>query len=266
MQSVHDNLMTPPDIALERLLQEKHRRGEEEYAHILGRVPVENLAPDHLHRWLVEWMNRQLSDIGVNSTGGVELPPLHFDLVRVQGKVAAAHVFETDEFAFIVVTEPMVDEMFALATEFVRQNGYLFSLQIASDAIPVDIAHFLVFLQFCFVTSHEYSHLVRRHLEAHQPHAAEIGDALTQTQELDADGYGIYHDLSYLFNGAGRLITANWLKISNPKVLNNSILDCFLYALMIQLCARWARRIQVHSDLSAEHPPPPVRIEYARCL
>ena len=32
---------------------------------------------------------------------------------------------------------------------------------------------------------------------------------------------------------------------------------------MIQFCARWAGRIQVHSDLSAEHPPPPVRIEYA---
>lgn len=255
--------MIPPDVALERFLQDKHRRGEENYAHILGRVPTENFAPDNLRRWLVEWMNRQLSDLVFNSIGSVELPPLHFDLVCVQGKVADAHVFETEEFAFIVVTEPLIDEMFALATRFVRQNRYLFSLQIAPEANPVDIVHFFVFLQFCFVTSHEYSHLVRRHLEDNQPHAAEIGEALTQTQELDADGYAIYHDLTYLFNGAGRLIAATWLKISNPRVLNTSILDCFLYSLLIQFCARWTGRIQRHSELSAEHPPPPVRIEYA---
>ena len=79
--------MSYPEITLERLLHEKRVRGEQAYAHILGRVAVEDLPTLHLHRWLVEWMNRQLSDIGVNSTGGVELPPLHFDLVRVQGKV-----------------------------------------------------------------------------------------------------------------------------------------------------------------------------------
>lgn len=208
-------------------------------------------------------MNKQLSDIGVNSTGGVELPPLHFDLVRVQGNVDAAHVFESDEFGFIVVTEPMVDEMFALATRFINQNRHLFLLQIAPDATSVDIAHFFVFLQFCFVTSHEYSHLTRRHLQAHQPHAAEVGEVLTQTQELDADGYGIYHDLTYMFHGGGRQIAGTWLKISTAKVLDTSILDCFLYALMIQFCARWAGKVQLHSDLAAEHPPIPVRIEFA---
>ena len=183
--------MPSPEIALERLIQEKQRRGEQAYAHILGRVPVEDLPSNHLHRWLVDWMNRQLSDIGVNSTAGKDLPPLHFDLVRVTGKIAAAHVFETEEFGFIVVTLPMVDEMLAFSTRLVTQNRAFMGLQIAPDAKLVDIAHFFVFLQFCFVTSHEYSHLVRRHLEANPPHAAAIGPALSQTQELDADGYGI---------------------------------------------------------------------------
>ena len=220
--------MLSPEIALERALQEKKRRGEQAYAHILGRVAVEDLRRDHLHRWLVEWMNRQLSDIGVNSTGGQDLPPLHFDLVQVQGNAAAAHVFETDEFGFIVVTEPMVDEMFRLSMKLVNDNRALMVLQIAPDAKLLDLAHFFVFLQFCFVTSHEYSHLVRRHLEAHQPHANAVGEALSQRQELDADGFGIYHDLAYLFRGDGRQLASTWLNCSSPKVLDNSILDCFI--------------------------------------
>jgi len=36
-------------------------------------------------------MNQQLSNVGENSTGGVALPPLHFELVCVEDDVAAAH-------------------------------------------------------------------------------------------------------------------------------------------------------------------------------
>jgi hypothetical protein len=52
------------------------------------------------------------------------------------------------------------------------------------------------------------------------------------------------------------------LKISSAKTLENSILSCFFLAGMIQFCARWAGNIQVESDLSAEHLPLPLRIEY----
>lgn len=254
--------MSAPEIVLERFLQEKKRHGERRYAHILGRLPVEELPSLHYYRVLVTWMNRQLSDIGVNSTGGVALPPLHFDLVRVQGKVATAHVFRVEELAFIVITEPMVNEMLALAEKFVRQNIHLFNLYIAPEGSTIGIAHFIVFLQFSFITSHEYSHLVRHSEDAQSP-TAEVSEALIQAQEVDADGYGIYHILTHIFNGGGRAIAATWLNVSNPKALDNSLLDCFLYSLMIQLCARWAGRIQVDSDLTAEHPPPPLRIEYA---
>jgi hypothetical protein len=255
--------LLPPEIILERVLQEKHRRGEQAYAYVLGRVPVEDLSPGHVHRWLVEWMNGQLSNLGVNSTGGRHVPPLHFDLVRVKDKTAAAHVFEADGFAFIIVTEPMVQEMLAISGKLVNQNRALIALQIAPDAEVLDVVHFLVFLQFCFVASHEYSHLVRNHLQIDQPDAAEVGDVLTQTQELDADGYAIYHALEYLFRGDGRRIASTWLNISSPKALDNSILDCFLLSIMVQFCARWAGRVEADSDISETHPPPPVRIEYA---
>jgi hypothetical protein len=118
-------------------------------------------------------------------------------------------------------------------------------------------------MQFSFVTTHEYSHLVRRHLEDHQPHAAALGESLRQTQEFDADGYGIYHELAYFFNGGGRQLASQWLRVSSEKALENSTLSCFLLSIMIQFCTRWAGKIQVESDLRAEHPPLPMRIEYA---
>ena len=252
--------MAVPEVALERLLQEKHSRREIRFAHILGRVAVEDLPSDHLHRWLVEFMNRQLSDIGPNSTGGRELPQLHFDLVRTRQKVASADVFDGEGFGLIVVTQSMIEEMLALATKLVSGNKYFFNLQIAPNAKPQDIAHFLVLLQFGLVSSHEYYHVVRGHLDAEQPYEADLGDALPQAQELEADGYGLYHELTYFFHGGGRPLAARWLEVSNPKALNNSILDCFLLAVMLLFCARSAGKIRIESDFSAAHPSPPVRI------
>jgi hypothetical protein len=251
------------EFATHRFLHEKHSRGEKKYSHVIGRIAVEDLQPDHLYRWLVDWMNRQLLDVGVNSAGGYALPPLHFDLVRVLNDVVAAHVFVTEEFVFIVVTQPMVDEMRMLSHSLVKQNRIFMSLQIAPSADPGEIAQLLLLMQFCFVTAHEYSHLVRRHLEDYPPHTIEIGEALCHTQEFDADGYGINHVLEYFFNGEGRQFASQWLGTSNLRPLENSILSCFLLSIMVQFCARWAGRIPVESDVRSEHPPVPMRIEYS---
>jgi hypothetical protein len=118
-------------------------------------------------------------------------------------------------------------------------------------------------MQFSLVGSHEYSYLVRQHLADNPPHAADLGTSLTQAQEFDADGYAIYHELTYFFQGEGKALAAQLLKISSNRVLEDSILSCFLLSTMIQFCARWAGKIQVESDLSAEHPPVPMRIQYA---
>ena len=252
-----------PEVAFERFLHEKHERKETTYSHISGRVAVEDLPPNHLYRWFADWMNQQLSDIGVNSTGGVTLPPLHFELVRADGGKATAHTFESNEWGFIVLTQPMFDEMTRLSHLLVDQNRAFFALQIAPGAPAHEIAQLLLLMQFCFVTSHEYSHLVRQHLADQPPEVAALGEALWQAQELDADGYGIYHDLAYFFNGAGKVLAGQWLTISGVRALENSTLSCFLLAVMIQFCARWAGKMQIESDFGAEHPPLPVRIEFA---
>ena len=193
----------PSEVVFERFLNERHARGEKRYAHILGRLAVEELASDHLYRWFVGWMNQQLSDPGVNSTGGVELPPLRFELVRVTNTEASAHVFETGEYSFIVMTQPMFDEMLGLSRSTVRENRGLMTLQIAPAAKPEEIAQLLLMMQFSFVGSHEYSHLVRQHLAHNPPHAAELGESLIQAQELDADGYAIFHETHILFPRLG---------------------------------------------------------------
>lgn len=253
----------PSEIVFERFLNERRARGEKRYAHILGRLAVEEFASDHLYRWFAIWMNRQLSDLGVNSTGGIELPPLRFELVRVTNNEASAHVFETGEYTFVVMTQPMFDGMLGLSRQAVKENWALMTLQIAPAARPEEIAQLLLMMQFTFVGSHEYSHLVRQHLANNPPHAAELGESLMQAQELDADGYAIYHELTYFFHGGGRPLTAQLFKISSSRVLEESILSCFLLSTMIQFCARWAGRIQVGLDPSAEHPPVPFRIQYA---
>jgi hypothetical protein len=255
--------MSSPEIALERYLQEKHRRGERIFAHIVGRVRVEDLPGSNFQRWLVDWMNQQLKDIGINSTGGTALPRLHFDLVQVRDDAETAHVFQTDEFAFIVVSEPMVDRMRKLSSEFMSQNGAFVRQRITPLGALDDVAQFFVFLQFCLVTSHEYSHLVRQHLEDSEPDAVEIGEALPQVQELDADGYGIYLDLTYLFRGSGKQLALQMLRVYDANALDKAILDCYLLSIMIQFCARWSGKTRIDSDLSADHPPPPVRVEYA---
>ena len=40
--------MTPPEVAFERFLYDKHARGETKYERISGRVAVEDLASGHL--------------------------------------------------------------------------------------------------------------------------------------------------------------------------------------------------------------------------
>ncbi len=252
----------PPEVVFERFLHEKHERGEKNYEYISGRIAIEDLPSEHIYRWIAEWMNLQLSDIGVTSTRGVALPPLHFELVTVSNDLAAAHTFEAGEWGFIVMTQPMFDEMLRLSRLVVAQNAAFFSLQIAPSAGAEKIAQLLLLMQFCFVSAHEYSHLVRQHLEDHPPYAEAVGQALSQAQEIDADGYGIYHDLPYFFSGAGRPLASRLLNTSSAKALNNSILSCFLLAGMIQFCARWAGKIQIESDLSTEHPPLPLRINY----
>jgi hypothetical protein len=203
--------------------------------------------------------------MGVNSTGGLTLPPFHFDFVRVDPKnpIAGAHAFETEEFGFIVMTEPMVDEMRRLSSSLVERNRALMHLQIAPAASALEIAQLLLFIQFCFVASHEYSHLVRRHLDDDQPLATEIGESLFQTQELEADGYAIYHLLEHFFHGGGRQAISQTLRIGSEAALENSILSCFLLSTMVQFCARWAGKVQVESDVRKEHPPLPVRIDYS---
>jgi hypothetical protein len=166
-----DHGLNPPEVAFERFPRDKHNRREEKYRHICVRVAVEHLPPGQLYRWFTDWMNRQLSDIGVNSTAGVALPPLHFELVRVNGDQSAAHTFDSEDYGFIVMTQPMFDEMLRLAHLLVHGNRAFFSLQIAPDAGQDAIAQLLLMMQFCLVTGHEYSHPVRQHTADAPPHA-----------------------------------------------------------------------------------------------
>jgi hypothetical protein len=255
-------MVIQPEIAFQRFLNERHNRRAKVYEHFIERVPVEDLPPEHLHRWIVDWANHQLSNIGVNSTGGVALPPLHFELVHVDNDMASAHTFEADEWDFIIMTRPMLDEMLGLSRQLVDGNPKFMAMQLAPLASRREISQLLLVMQFCLVLSHEYSHLARQHLDSDPPHGEALGHSLPQVQELDADGFGIYHHLAYFFHGDGRTLISQMLKISSAKHLQNSTLSAFLLAGMTQFCARWAGKVQVDADFGAKYPLHAVRIQH----
>ena len=254
--------MIQPEIAFNRFIFEKRGR-DRKYAHIGDRIAIEELPPNNPYRWFADWMNHQLSDVGITSTAGAVIPTLHFELVHAEDHVKTAHMFEAGELGFVVMTQPMFDEMLMLSDRFVDQNLALTQLQLAPSAPPREVAQQLLLMQFSLVTSHEYSHLIRGHLKQDQPQASAVGESLVQAQEFDADGLGIYHQLTYFFKGGGKQFASQWLHISREKALENSILSCFLISIMIQFCARWAGKTQVVVDVLAEHPPQPMRIEHA---
>ena len=245
--------MLPPKFEFDRVLHEMKSRHRQKFCHMIGRVDVEALPSDPPYSWLVNYINEQLSDIGVNSTGGRVMPRLHFEMVEVKSDERKAHVFEAQEFTFIVVTQPMVDEMLKYARRLVKQNWAFMSLQIAPAANQEEIALLIWLMQMLFVTCHEYSHLVRGHMDQPQ----------VQMQELDADGYSIYHNMPYFFHGGGNQFALKTLRTSGDGPLSNSILSCFILSIMLQFCARWVGNPTIESNMVREHPTPPVRIKSA---
>ena len=54
-------------------------------------------------------MNEALRLESANASGGVDHLPFHFDYLEVNVGVSNAHAFEEGDYAFIVVTMPLVD-------------------------------------------------------------------------------------------------------------------------------------------------------------
>jgi len=271
--------MTPPEVILDRWVKSHARprvRGCKGY---VGKLNLDEVDPPPLGSLLSfvqETMNTALRAESANASGGVDHPPFHFDYIQVSDGTKNAHAFQHDGCSFIVVTQPLIELLWAVSGRLARSPRILQLLGVKGTAARTEGVHALFFqLQLTFLVSHEYTHHVHRHCGRDQIGEAglwtefakeELDGAIDrQARELDADAYAIYLVLSNFIRGGGRKGALVQLGRQHlPDIDADSlILTCFFVAVIAFFGELWPEDIRVDSIWQLTHPPAPVRIDFA---
>ena len=270
--------MGPPEVILDRFVRTQ-LCNEAGFSGYLGKLDIETVESPSFRSFLYlvqDTMNEALRLEGVNASGGVEHPPFHFDYLDVSAGITNAHAFELGGFAFIAVTQPMVELVWHLSHRLSRSPRVCQLLNSSLAASAPDALQGLLFqIQLNFLVSHEYTHHIHRHCVESEAGANELwteflrnetgGTLNSQAQELDADGYAIYLVLTHLLRGERRQSALALLGGADTPRLDGDelLLTCFFLALLAFFCAFWRGGVDMASIYKLRHPPPPVRIKYA---
>jgi hypothetical protein len=262
--------MAPPEVILDRLL-----RNEPEFSRYLGKVDIERVEPPSFRALLSMFqneINEALRKENTNASGGVEHPPFHFDYVD-SAVEKNAYAFQHEGFSFVVVTLPLVKSIVDVSQRLSRSEDALRLLHLDWGAFEPDILQgVLAQIQLLFLTSHEYTHHVHKHVSGGYqgrvwtefPQGANCGNIDSQVEELDADYYAAYLVLTHLLRGERRQSALIQLERTNMPATDcdEMLLSCFLLAVLAFFCAlsRWD---VAQSAYQLTHPPRPVRIRYA---
>jgi hypothetical protein len=263
----------PPEVILDRWVRTQ-LRNDPEFSGYVGKLDIERVEPPSWRSSLYliqDTMNEALRLEGVNASGGVEHPPFHFDYLDVAEGITNAHAFQHADFAFIVVTLPMVELVWHLSRQL-SQSPLVVKL-LGLDPVDPDKLHGLLFqIQLDFLVSHEYTHHVHRHCVASHKGAAGVwtefvndarcGSINSQAQELDADGYAAYLVLAHLLRGERRQSALAELGRADMTDGDELLLRCFFLAVLAFFCEFWRGNIDRVSVYQSTHPSPPVRIKY----
>jgi len=155
----------PAETVLDRWVRDELRK-DSKFSAYIGKLDLETVERPALRSYLYlvqASMNEALRLEGVNASGGVEHLPFHFDYLAVSGGVANAHAFQAEDFAFIVVTLPVVELLWALSSALSRSPLVAQALSLGSETQSDDLQELLFHLQLDFLVSHEYTHHVHRH-------------------------------------------------------------------------------------------------------
>jgi hypothetical protein len=219
-------------------------------------------------------MSTALRLVSANASGGIRHPPYHFDYLQVKDGTRNALAFQHEGFSFIAVTLPLVQLLWDVSTKLANSVTLQVALKIDPTTRLLESLRGLLFqFQLTFLVSHEYTHHVHQHCGC--PETARIwtefdeekaiGNLDSQAQELDADSYALYLVLANFVRGSGREgALAQLARRDLPsKEGDELLLTCFFVALTGLFCALWPENIEVDSIYNLQHPPAPVRIEYA---
>jgi hypothetical protein len=265
-----------PDVLLHHLITSNNGPGQE-FEGYIGKLDLDKVEPESFRDFLKtlhEGTNVALGLEGFNASGGTVHPPYYFDFLEVKGETPNAHAFQCDDFAFIVMTLPMVELLSNLSyslsqSPFVRQL-----LSIGLAPINESLLHHALFqLQFDFLLGHEYTHHVHGHCPPHTSGSLSVwteflkdeenGSLEQQAQELDADGYSSYLLLANLLQDENRYASV-LQAIGHPEqrsaASDELLFTVFFVVVLNVFCAFWRKRTEVSSLYTLVHPPPPVRI------
>ena len=263
----------PAEIVLDRWVRDELRK-DSKFSAYIGKLDLETVEPPALRSYLYliqASMNEALRLEGVNAPGGVEHPPFHFDYLAVSSGVANAHAFQVKDFAFIVVTLPVVELLWALSSALSRSPMVAQTLGLGSETRCGDFQALLFHFQLAFLVSHEYTHHVHRHcvgvngaVGVWTEFLDDVGSLDAQAQELDADGFAAYLVVTHFLRGPMRPVALATLgREGTPQAeADEVLLACYLLGVITFFCACWRGATDISSVYTFNHPPPPVRIKY----
>lgn len=243
----------------------------------IGKQDLDKVEPESWRSFLKSLHQRAnlgLSNEGFNASGGAAHPPYYFDFLEVQGQITNAHAFQCDDFAFIVMTLPLVELLSNLSYELSQSRFVRELLGIRVTPINEKLLHQALFLlQFDFLLSHEYTHHVHGHCRPQTSGSLtvwteflrdeESGDLEKQAQELDADGYSAYLLLANLLQDQNRyasVLQAMGHPEERSAASDELLFSVFFIVVLNVFCAFWRKRTEVSGLYKLVHPPPPIRI------
>jgi hypothetical protein len=210
-----------------------------------------------------------LSQANSNVTGGVKLPPFHFDYVDATGLEAFA--FQEEDFAFIVIAIPMIELLWQTADRLSQSAAIRQLLDVdPANSEVIEILHITFFsMQLGYLVSHEATHHFHEHfaddqdaaLPAQNHVAPTDGSLLEQAQEVHADSFAAYIVLSQLLDGDGRAV-ATKLFAHRDASPDESLLALFVVGVGALFYALPLKTVDNTTVYKRPHPPAALRVNY----
>lgn len=196
----------PPEIILDRYLR-SDRHSEKYRAMYKGKQDLSLVEPQ-LGSLLISvqsTLNEVLRQRG-NTFAKGRYSNFHFDYI--DATVRNAFAFEHEDYAFIVVTLPLVRALWHTCDRLSRSDKVRESLRVVATEQQREATLAVLFItQLAFVVAHEFAHHDRGHFPQGDsatslwneiPDEGVVGSLEQQAKEVDADCWAVYLVLTHL--------------------------------------------------------------------
>lgn len=210
----------PPEVAFSRYFQENYpyvapvRPEDPDRRRFRGKHDLRGL-PTTLQeqlRLIQDTFNIALSNERQGVVGHVDHPPFHIDYVDSDEENAFA--FRYGGYSFIAITLPLIYRVSDVCLKLSKSPEIITMLSVNPSEDPYNEIHMMLFYALmAFVVTHEYTHVVRGHVDESGTilrneflSTVQNGNLDMQIQELAADGYAAYHVMANIFDAPAGFI------------------------------------------------------------